>query len=136
MSDSSHPDTPRSRPAMWFARPGVLAGLILVAIAWGAYIVVTYSNPDNLASLEETSGYEFRYEPMAYVVTFLVAMALPAIVCFFKGKVWMGLIGLLVPGVSLVGAVRSAKPGSVWALRFVGKGSEPADDRSHHVGVG
>jgi hypothetical protein len=63
-------------------------------------------------------------------------MALPAIVCFFKGKVWMGLIGLFVPAVSLVGAFRSAKPGSVWAQWFVGKTSGPAGDRSHHVGVG
>ena len=48
----------------------------------------------------------------------LVAMVVPALICFFKGKVWMGLIGLFVPGVSLVGAFRPAKPGSLWAHRF------------------
>jgi lysyl-tRNA synthetase class 2 len=43
---------------------------------------------------------------------------LPAIVCAFKGKIGMGLVGLVVPVVSLVGAWRPARPGSMWDGRF------------------
>ncbi|GLY48888.1 membrane protein [Lentzea sp. NBRC 102530] len=38
-----------------------------------------------------------------------------AIVALLKGKIWTGLLGLLVPVVPAVGAVRLARPGSPWA---------------------
>jgi hypothetical protein len=43
-----------------------------------------------------------------------------AAVCFLKGKKFAGLVGLFVPAVALVGAVRLAKPGSRWARRYDG----------------
>lgn len=44
-----------------------------------------------------------------------------AVLCFLKGKLATGLIGIVVPVVALVGAVRLAKPGSTWALRRYGE---------------
>lgn len=41
-----------------------------------------------------------------------------AVVCFFKGKPIVGAVGLLIPFVAFVGAVRLAKPHSPWARRF------------------
>jgi hypothetical protein len=38
-----------------------------------------------------------------------------AILSLLKGKIWTGLLGLLVPGLPVVGAVRLARPGSPWA---------------------
>jgi hypothetical protein len=40
-----------------------------------------------------------------------------AIVAFLKGKVYLGLIGVFVPVVAIVGALRLAKPHSPWAKR-------------------
>lgn len=40
------------------------------------------------------------------------------IICLLKGKIATGLIGLPVPFVSVVGAVRLAEPSSFWARRF------------------
>ena len=40
------------------------------------------------------------------------------VVCLLKGKIPTGLIGLVVPVVSLVGAIRLARPSSFWAHRF------------------
>jgi len=40
------------------------------------------------------------------------------IICMLKGKIPTGLIGLVVSIVSLVGAIRLAKPTSYWARRF------------------
>jgi hypothetical protein len=43
-----------------------------------------------------------------------------AVVCFLKSKLATGLIGIMVPLVAFVGAVRLAKPDSVWARRRYG----------------
>jgi hypothetical protein len=39
-----------------------------------------------------------------------------------KGKPWLGLLGLCVPLIALVGAIRLAKPHSPWARRFYKEG--------------
>jgi len=44
------------------------------------------------------------------------------IICLLKGKIATGLIGLPVPLIAFVGAIRLAKPSSFWAQRFY---SEP-----------
>jgi hypothetical protein len=41
-----------------------------------------------------------------------------AVVTLMKGKIWTGLVGLFVPVLLLVGAVRLARPGSPWAHWF------------------
>ena len=40
------------------------------------------------------------------------------VVCLVKGKISLGLIGLPVPLVSVIGAIRLAKPTSFWARRY------------------
>jgi hypothetical protein len=40
------------------------------------------------------------------------------VVCLLKGKIVTGLAGLPIPLVSLVGAIRLAKPASFWAKRY------------------
>jgi hypothetical protein len=44
----------------------------------------------------------------------LINLAL-AIVTLFKGKIWTGLLGLFLPVVLIVSAIRLARPGSPWA---------------------
>jgi hypothetical protein len=41
-----------------------------------------------------------------------------ALVAFVKGKTSLGAFGLFVPGLALLGAVRLARPTSLWARRF------------------
>jgi lysyl-tRNA synthetase class 2 len=50
-------------------------------------------------------------------VTWVVAAVLAGFVvlCLLKGKVWTGLLGIMVPLLAVVGAVRLARPGSPWA---------------------
>jgi hypothetical protein len=45
----------------------------------------------------------------------VVALFAFAAITLLKGKVWTGLFGLFVPPISVVGAVRLARPGSPWA---------------------
>ena len=39
------------------------------------------------------------------------------IVCFLKGKIFTGIVGLFIPVVAWIGAIRKAKPGSRWERR-------------------
>jgi hypothetical protein len=57
---------------------------------------------------------------IAFVLLFNLAMT---IVCFLKGQIWFGLIGVFVGPFALVGAIRLARPGSVWARRRYHEGS-------------
>ena len=50
------------------------------------------------------------------IFTVLITLAVSA-VAIFKGKVVMGVAGMLFPLVGLIGAIRLAKPGSPWADR-------------------
>ena len=46
-----------------------------------------------------------------------------AALCIAKGKLFTGVLGLVVPTVGVFGAVRLARPGSVWARRWYAEGS-------------
>jgi hypothetical protein len=67
-------------------------------------------------------GVEADEGELGIAVTILVGLAL-TILTILRGKPIMGLIGLLFPVVSLVGAIRLARPGSPWARRFYPEGS-------------
>jgi len=56
-------------------------------------------------------------EPLSLWGTLIVALVVVALACaaFAKGRVLLGVVGLFVPVVGLVGAVRLARPGSPWA---------------------
>jgi hypothetical protein len=47
----------------------------------------------------------------------IVVGAVFVVVCYLKGKLFVGTVGIFVPPVALVGALRLAKPGSPWARR-------------------
>jgi hypothetical protein len=61
-------------------------------------------------------GYE---EPSGWVlVPFQIAGVALAVVCYLKGRLFAGLVGLFVPLVALIGALRPAREGSRWRRRW------------------
>jgi hypothetical protein len=53
-----------------------------------------------------------------WVLSVLIVFgAIFVVVCYLKGKLFTGTVGIFVPPVALVGALRLAKPGSPWARR-------------------
>jgi hypothetical protein len=58
----------------------------------------------------------------AIVLSVLLALGLSA-VAVLKGKLFLGVAGVLLPLIGLVAAIRLAKPGSPWARRRYGPGS-------------
>jgi hypothetical protein len=57
------------------------------------------------------------------IVLYTLAAVAVATVAVLKGKIVMGVAGVLFPPVGLIGAVRLAKPGSFWARRRYEPGS-------------
>jgi hypothetical protein len=57
------------------------------------------------------------------IVTVLITLAVSA-VAIFKGKVFLGVAGMIFPLFGLIGAIRLAKPGSPWANRRYAPGSK------------
>ncbi|WP_086150435.1 hypothetical protein [Cellulosimicrobium sp. KWT-B] len=86
---------------------------ILVGGALGGALLLSAS-PIGVTSDDASGGW------LAYTVTVVVHLAL-AFVCVLKGKLATGLVGVVVPVVALVGAVRLAKPSSFWARRRYGR---------------
>ena len=75
------------------------------------------------------------YVALSRWVAFAVVLssAVFVIVCYLKGKLFLGTVGIFVPPVALIGAVRLAKPASPWAhLRYVGKPIKMERARRRH----
>ncbi|MCZ4118903.1 phosphatidylglycerol lysyltransferase domain-containing protein [Streptomyces sp. H39-S7] len=59
------------------------------------------------------------------------------VICLIKGKVWTGLIGVMMPPVAIIGALRLARPASPWSRwRYLSRPrrlarSERREDRVH-----
>ena len=102
--------------ALWFHLDDVYWGengrksvdAILIGAVIGA-VLLMQATPFGVEDDGETG-------PWLYVVTICINLAFAA-VCFVKGKIATGLIGIVVPLVAMVGAFRLAKPASVWARR-------------------
>jgi hypothetical protein len=63
--------------------------------------------------IEQASDPTFMSRWAAFaVVAFNVVFV---VVCYVKGKLWLGTVGIFVPFVAMIGAWRRAKPGSPWA---------------------
>lgn len=104
--------------ALWFHLDDVYWGpegrkSIDAILLGGALGVVLLMQASPLGERAELTDW---YALWAYLggLTFHLATAA---VCFLKSKLSTGLIGIVVPLVALVGAVRLAKPSSVWARR-------------------
>lgn len=67
-------------------------------------------------------------------IVYLTINLLLVLACVLKGKWVVAAFAILVPGLSLVGAVRLARPRSVWARRrYTGPRRERAQRRSDHI---
>ncbi len=82
-----------------------VTGLILVGVRPMGFSDVHDLGPDRTAPVGV----------FLLVLTNLLLNLVLAIVTLFKGKIWTGLLGLFVPVVLGVSAVRLARPGSPWA---------------------
>jgi hypothetical protein len=85
---------------------------VVVLAAALALLVLSGSSP---LGVDELTPDE-RQNRASLILT-LAGNFLLVVIALFKGKLRMALIGVLVPFVALVGALRLARPGSPWARR-------------------
>ena len=57
------------------------------------------------------------------IILGLIVNLVFVVVCLLKGKVWCGVLGVYIGLIALVGAIRLARPGSLWARRRYPPGS-------------
>ncbi|MFJ6853398.1 hypothetical protein ACIQM3_23195 [Streptomyces sp. NPDC091271] len=66
--------------------------------------------------VDELSG-EQQQNRLGVVLTYVVNFAF-VLIALFKGKARMAVLGTLIPFIALIGALRLARPASLWAKRF------------------
>ncbi|GAA1223424.1 hypothetical protein GCM10009665_12130 [Kitasatospora nipponensis] len=84
----------------------VILGILVTALLLTGYVPLGLV-PGQSSS--ESSGGRWG---LVAVISF---NALMSVVALLKGKLWTGLLGIMVPGLSWIGAVRLARPSSPWA---------------------
>jgi hypothetical protein len=52
-----------------------------------------------------------------FLIPWQVLGLVMTVICFLKGKTVTGIVGLFIPLVAWIGAIRRAKPGSRWERR-------------------
>jgi hypothetical protein len=121
---------------------GVGAGLTLDEFALWIHLSDVYWSPQGRSSLEAVAiatalgglvvlgaapfDLPRHGASVATLALLVLSSLLPAVVAIVKGKPLLGVVGVFVPLVSLLAAVRLAAPGSVWARRFYPAGSQKA----------
>ena len=70
-----------------------------------------------------SSGGGTRLETLLGIALVLAFNLAFTVICLLKGKVWSGMIGVYISLFALVGAIRVARPGSVWARSRYPEGS-------------
>jgi len=85
----------------------------------------------------EASPTDFQFgdkvSPPAIAVTVIINFLL-SIICIVKGKLSTGIVGIFVPFMAFIGAVRLAKPGSWWARKYYHPGSRRARRTARRFG--
>ena len=96
----------RLQDVYWATEGRASFDAVVIAAAF-AGLVVLGTQPFGLDDPASISG-------TAVAVALILGLA---VICFVKGRVLLGVIGLFVPVVALIGAMRLANPSSLWARR-------------------
>ncbi|HEV7527949.1 MAG TPA: hypothetical protein VGO29_03550 [Solirubrobacteraceae bacterium] len=111
----------RLEDVYWSQEGRISLDAVVVATLLGGMIVLGLA-PFDLANPEGSIG--------SLVVAVLIDIVLSAL-AILKGKPLLGLVGIFIPPVSLVGAVRLASPTSPWARRrYAPEGKKMIEARS------
>jgi hypothetical protein len=118
---------------------GIGAGLTLDEFALWLHLEDVYWAEEGRSSVDAVifatiigGGFVVGFVPLdagsggstaAFVATVAINLALCALVAL-KGKISMAVIGMFIPPVAWVGAIRLARPGSFWARRRYSEGGE------------
>ena len=98
---------------VYWRKEGRLSVDAVIIVVCVAALFLLGANPFEGFATSEASGNVLR----AAVAVFVLVNIVPVLLCLLKGKIWTGVIGLFVPILAIVGAVRLARLNSPWARR-------------------
>ena len=98
---------------VYWRKEGRLSVDAVIIVVCAAGLFVLGINPFGDLGDPGLSGDVFRIAVAVWVVLVIV----PVLFCLLKGKIWTGVLGLFVPLVAIVGAIRLARLNSPWARR-------------------
>ena len=98
---------------VYWRKEGRLSVDAVIIVVCVAALFVLGLNPFGDLGDPGLSGDVFR-TALAFWFTVVIV---PVVFCLLKGKIWTGVLGLFVPLVAIVGAVRLARLNSPWARR-------------------
>jgi len=98
---------------VYWRKEGRLSVDAVVIVVCFAALFVLGLRPFGDFGAPGVSGNILRVAVGVYVVVVIV----PVVFCLLKGKIWTGVIGMFVPVLAIVGAIRLARPNSPWARR-------------------
>jgi lysyl-tRNA synthetase class 2 len=98
---------------VYWRKEGRLSVDAVVIVVCVAALFVLGLNPFGDLGQPGLSGDVFR----VVLAFWFVVVIVPVVFCLLKGKIWTGVIGLFVPLVAIVGAIRLARLNSPWARR-------------------
>ncbi|GAA3933431.1 hypothetical protein GCM10023085_13370 [Actinomadura viridis] len=111
------------RDVYWTEKGRASVDAVFVAIALTGMLLLGV-RPVGFEGIEPGPGPGPAGLPLtAFYFASLVLNLVLAVVTLLKGKIWTGLIGLFVPFLLLVGAIRVARPASPWARWWYAPGS-------------
>ena len=98
---------------VYWREEGRLSVDAVIIVVTAAALFVLGMNPFGDLGAPGVSGDVLR---IAIALLVLVEVV-PVLFCLLKGKIWTGVVGLFVPLLAIVGAIRLARPNSPWARR-------------------
>jgi lysyl-tRNA synthetase class 2 len=98
---------------VYWRKEGRLSVDAVIIVVTAAALLVLGFGPFDALSAPGSSAEAFRFGVAVWVTTVMV----PVLFCLLKGKIWFGVLGLFLPVLALVGAIRLARLNSPWARR-------------------
>jgi ABC-type multidrug transport system fused ATPase/permease subunit len=105
----------RLQDVYWSEEGRASIDAVIVAVTVGVLVLL------HIVPFDATTSEDGGRWTLMTIVAIHIALV---VVAMFKGKVWLGLLGIFVAFVAFVCAVRLAKPRSPWARRFYPPGSK------------
>jgi lysyl-tRNA synthetase class 2 len=98
---------------VYWRKEGRLSVDAVIIVVTAAALFVLGLDPFGDLGAPGASGNVLRIAIAVWIIIEIV----PVLFCLLKGKIWTGVLGLFVPILAIVGAVRLARPNSPWARR-------------------
>ena len=98
---------------VYWRKEGRLSVDAVIIVVCVAALFLLGANPFEGFATSGASGNVLR----AAIAVFVLVNIVPVLLCLVKGKIWTGVIGLFMPILAIVGAVRLARLNSPWARR-------------------